>query len=146
MLARTMNDFAPLMRLQDGMNRWFENFFEDVPQLRGHAAGYPGLNLWEDGDTARVEAELPGLGMDDIEIYVQGNQLTVSGERKAASEPGEAVYHRRERAAGRFSRTLTLPWEVDADRVEAKLHNGVLTVTLPKCESCKPRKVKVLSA
>jgi len=146
MLARTMNDFAPLARLHEDMNRWFENFFEDVPQLRGYAAGYPGLNLWEDGDAARVEAELPGLGMDDVEIYVTGNELRIEGERKFAAAPGQAAYRRRERAAGRFSRTLTLPWEVDADKVEAKLHNGVLTVTLPKCESCKPRKVKVLSA
>jgi len=147
MLARTMNDFAPLMRLQGNVNRLFESFFEDAPQSRGYGAGYPGLNLWEDGDTARVEAELPGLGMDDIEIYVTGNELTIGGERKsAAAAPEQAAYHRRERAAGRFARTLTLPWDVDADKVEAKLHNGVLTVSLPKCESCKPKKVKVLSA
>jgi len=145
MLARMMNDFTPLMRLQDDMNRLFESFFEDAPQLRGYAAGYPGVNLWEDGDTAYVEAELPGLSMDDVEIYVTGNELTINGERKIAG-PENAAYHRRERAAGRFSRMLTLPWEVDADKVEAKLHNGVLTVTLPKCESCKPKKVKVLPA
>jgi HSP20 family protein len=146
MLARTMNDFSPLMRLQDEMNRLFENFFEDVPQQRGYATGYPGVNLWEDGDTAYVEAELPGLSMEDIEILVTGNELTINGERKMSSVPQDSTLHRRERAVGRFARTMTLPWEIEADKVEAKFHNGVLTVTLPKCESCKPKKVKVLSA
>jgi len=142
MLARTMNDFAPLMRLQDDVNRLFENFFDDAPALRGYGAGYPGVNLWEDGDTAYVEAELPGLSMDDVEIYVTGNELTINGERRIAA-PENVSYHRRERAPGRFSRTFTLPWEIEADRVEATLHDGVLTVTLPKCASCKPKKVEV---
>jgi HSP20 family protein len=145
MLARMMNDFAPLARLQDEMNRLFENFFEDSPARRGYAAGYPGVNLWEDGDIAYVECELPGVNMNDLEIFVTGNELTINGERKIAAAEN-ASWHRRERATGRFSRTLTLPWEVDADKVEAKLLDGVLTVTLPKCESCKPKKVKVLTA
>jgi len=146
MLARMMNEFAPIMRLQDEMNRVFENFFEDVPGLRGYAAGYPGVNLWEQGDAAYVEAELPGLAMEDIEVLVTGNELTISGERKIGAAPEGAGYQRRERAAGRFSRTLTLPWEVDAEKVQATLHDGVLTITLPKCESCKPKKVQVLPA
>lgn len=142
MLARMANDFMPLMRLHDEMNRLFESFFEDAPSLRGYGGGYPGINLWEDGDHAYVEAELPGLGMEDLEIYVTGNELTISGERRIAAPEG-ASDQRRERASGRFTRTLTLPWEIDADRVEAALRDGVLTVTLPKCESCKPRKVEV---
>ena len=146
MLARTMNEFAPIMRLQDEMNRVFENFFDDVPALRGYAAGYPGINLWEQGDTAYVESELPGLAMEDVEVLVTGNELTISGERKIGIAPEGASYQRRERPAGRFSRVLTLPWEVDADKVQATLHDGVLSITLPKCESCKPKKVKVLSA
>jgi HSP20 family protein len=145
MLARMMNDFAPLARLQNEVNRLFENVFEDSPALRGYAAGYPGVNLWEEGDTAYVECELPGVGMDDLEIYVTGNELTLNGQRKIAA-PENASWHRRERATGRFSRTLTLPWEIDAAKVEAKLRDGVLTVSLPKCESCKPKKVKVRTA
>lgn len=145
MLARMMNDLAPLLRMQDQMGRLFESVFEDAPALRGYAAGYPGVNLWEDGDTAYAEAELPGLGLDDVEIYVTGNELTISGGRQIAA-PQDATYHRRERAAGRFSRMLTLPWEIDADKVEARFRNGVLTVALPKCASCKPKKVKVLAA
>jgi HSP20 family protein len=146
MIARMMNSFAPLMRLQDEMNRAFEGFFEDAPALRGYGAAYPAVNLWEDGDGAYVECELPGLAMEDLEIYVTGNEVTINGERKLVGPNEGASYHRRERATGRFSRTMTMPWEIEADKVEAKLHDGILTVKLPKCESCKPKKVKVLTA
>jgi HSP20 family protein len=145
MFGRMMNDFAPLMRLQDEMNQLFENFFDDMPAQRGLSAGYPGVNLWEDGDNAYVEAELPGFGMEDVEVLVTGNELTINGERKIADQTN-ASYHRRERGRGRFSRTMTLPWEIDADKVQAKLVDGVLTVTLPKAESAKPKKVKLLTA
>lgn len=144
MLARMMNDSSPILRLQE-MNRIFESLFEDAPAARGYAVGYPGLNLWQNGDTAYVEAELPGLSMDEIEVLVTGDELSINGERKIAG-PENAQYHRRERASGRFSRVLTLPWAIDAEKVEAKLHDGVLTVTLPKSESAKPKKVKVLTA
>lgn len=145
MLARMMNDFSPLVRLQEDMNRLFEGFFEDMPTVRGFGAAYPAMNLWEDGDNAYVESELPGLTLDDIEVYVTGSELTIAGQRKIA-EPDKANWHRRERAHGRFSRTLTLPWEIDADKVQASLRDGVLTVTLPRSAAAKPKKVKVLSA
>src|SRR3954466_76745 len=113
MMTRMTNDsFAPLMQLQGEVNRLFDSLFEDAPALRGYAAGYPGVNLWEDGDAAYVEAELPGMSMDDIEVLVTGNELTLNGERKIADWT-DASYHRRERAGGRFSRVLTLPWEID---------------------------------
>jgi len=113
--------------------------------MRSYAAGYPAINLWDDGENAYVEAELPGLSMDDIEVLVTGNELTINGERRIADQPN-ASYHRRERATGRFSRTFTLPWEIDPDHVEARLVDGVLTVKLPKAQSCRPRKVKLLTS
>ena len=145
MLTRMANSYSPLARLQNDMNRLFEGFFEDMPAQRPYGAAYPALNTWEDGDSAYVEAELPGLTMDDVEVLVLGNELTINGERKIAGRDG-ARYHRRERGQGRFSRSLALPWEIDADKVEARLHDGVLTVRLPKAESAKPKKVKVLTA
>ena len=146
MLARLMqNSYSPLFRLHDEMNRLAESFFQDMPAPRPYGVGWPALNTWQDGDFAYVEAELPGLTMDDIEVYVVGNEITISGERKL-EEPKDAAWHRRERSQGRFSRTLALPWEIDPDKVEAKLHDGVLTVRLPKAESAKPKKVKVLTA
>jgi len=145
MLTRMMNDFAPLFRLHNQMNRLFEDFYEDAPAARPYGAGYPAVNLWEDGDAAWAECELPGLGMEDIEVLVTGSEVTINGQRKIA-EVNDASWQRRERSQGRFSRTFSLPWEIDADKVEAKLLDGVLTVKLPKCESCKPKKVKVLTA
>jgi len=145
MLTRMMNDFSPLVRLHNEMNRLFDGFFEDMPRVRPYAASYPALNTWEDGDNAWVEAELPGLGLEDIEVLVNGGEVTINGERKLG-EPQGATWHRRERSHGRFSRTLTLPWDVDADKVHATLRDGVLTVQLPKAETAKPKKVKVLSA
>ena len=145
MVLGMIDEFAPLMRLQNQMNRLFENFFEDMPAQRGYGASYPGVNLWEEGDAAWIETELPGASMDDIEVLVSGNEVTINGERKIAEVPN-ATYHRRERGTGRFSRTLTLPWEIDAEKVEAKLHDGVLSIMLPKSESSKPKKVKVLTA
>jgi HSP20 family protein len=146
MLGTMMNDFAPLMQLQSEVNRLFDSLFETAPAVRGYSAAYPGVNIWEDGDAAYLEAELPGVTMDDIEVLVTGNEVTINGERKISEPEGGASYRRRERGGGRFSRTLSLPWDIDAAKVEATLHDGVLTVTLPKCESCKPRKVKVLPA
>lgn len=148
MLTRMTNGFglggtlSPLLRLPDDMNRLFEEFFEDMPSLRPYGRSFPALNSWEDGDAAYVEAELPGLGMGDIEVLVSGNDVTINGRRTIASPEG-ATWHRRERSHGEFSRMVTLPWAVDADKVEAKFRDGVLTVTLPKSETHKPKRVKV---
>jgi HSP20 family protein len=160
MLARMINDsgfglgnapgngwggtFAPLLRLHGEMDRMFEDFFEGAPASRRYGAAYPALNTWEDGDAAYVEAELPGLGMEDIEVLVSGNGVTINGERKIEAAGG-ANWHRRERGQGRFSRAVTLPGEIDADKVDAKLQDGVLTVRLPRSESHRPKKVKVLT-
>jgi HSP20 family protein len=144
MLNRIMNDVMPLQRLHNEMNRLFESFFEDMPAVRPYSTGYPALNTWEEGDDAYVEAELPGMKLEDIEVLVVGNELTIRGERKI-DEPQQANWHRRERASGSFMRTLSLPWHIDADKVEARLQDGVLMVKLPKSESAKPKKVKLLA-
>jgi len=152
MLTRMMNDFAPLFRLQNEMNRWMENFFEDAPAVRPYGSRYPALNTWEDGDHAYVEAELPGMSIDDLDVSVLGNQVRIAGERRIGPKDGEpaqddkATWLVRERAQGAFAKELTLPWQVDAEKVEAHLRDGVLTVKLPKTESAKPKKVKLLTA
>ncbi|MDB5291807.1 MAG: Hsp20/alpha crystallin family protein [Phycisphaerales bacterium] len=139
-MASRMNALAPLRRLDD-----MTDVFEDLLSARGFGAAFPGVNIWEDGDNAYIEAELPGVTMDDIEVDVVGDEVMIKGERKIPDEPG-GVYRRRERAAGCFSRRVTLPWEVDPDKVEATLQNGVLTIKLPKSEAARPRKVPVKAA
>lgn len=144
MLTRLYSDFSPLTRLHSEMNRLIEHFFEDMPETRPYGTGYPALNMWEDGDNAYIECELPGLTLDDIEVLVSGSDVTLKGTRKIG-EHQNASWHRRERAQGSFARTLTLPWEVDSDKVTATFRDGVLIVQLPRAESAKPKKVKVLT-
>ncbi len=132
-----------LNQLQQEMNRLFSRWGEDGGRWTGLAGGFPAMNVWEDNDTVFVEAELPGLDLKDLEIYVTGgNQLTLKGERKA-SVPEKGLWHRQERVFGKFSRSLTLPYNVNADKVDARFENGVLLVKLPKHESAKPRKIAV---
>ncbi len=131
-----------LQNLQREMNRVFDRWTQDGGSLFGQAA-YPAVNVWEDGENVFVEAELPGLDLKDLSIFVTGgNQLTIKGERKQVkSEKG--VWHRQERSFGQFTRVLTLPVPVDADKVDARFENGVLLIKLAKHESAKPRKIQV---
>src|SRR5262245_33180161 len=100
-----------LQSLQHEVNRLFERLGDGPWQ--GAIGGSPALNVWEDGDEVTVEAELPGVTQDDLEILVASdNQLTLKGTRKTPS-PEKGVWHRQERATGTFVRTLTLPFEVD---------------------------------
>jgi HSP20 family protein len=107
------------------------------------AGSFPALNIWQDEGTVYAEAELPGMELNDLEIFVTGgNQLTIKGERK---EPklDNGTWHRQERGFGSFARVVNLPVDVNAERVEARLANGVLTITMPKTEAAKPRKIVV---
>jgi HSP20 family protein len=131
-----------LRGLQHEMNRVFDRWGEDGRRLLGVAA-YPAVNVWEDAENIFVEAELPGLDLKDLSIFVTGgNRLTIKGERKQVT-PAKGVWHRQERSFGQFTRVLTLPVNVDADKVEARFENGVVLVKLAKHESAKPRKITV---
>jgi HSP20 family protein len=134
--------WGQLQQFQNEMNRLFDRW-GDGGGRAGGAATFPAVNVWEENDEVFVEAELPGLDLKDLEIYVTGgNQLTLKGERKPFA-PETGVWHRQERAYGHFTRGLTLPFPVDADKVDARLENGVLLVRLAKHESARPRKIQV---
>jgi HSP20 family protein len=128
-------------RLQDEMNRVFDRWGTGrVGTARGV---FPAFNLWEDDGSIYVEAELPGLELADVEIYVTGSdQLNVTGERKEPDHE-KGAWHRQERGHGKFSRTIELPHDVDAEKVTAEFKHGVLTITLPKQEEVKPRRIEV---
>jgi HSP20 family protein len=137
------NLWSEMDRFRNQMNELFGRYGTGAPSWPGLAYSYPPLNLWEDGDHVYVEAELPGMQLDGLEIYVsQGDQLTIQGERKPL-EAEKGVWHRQERGFGKFSRVITLPVPVDADKVEARFENGVLLVTLPKSEMARPRRITV---
>jgi HSP20 family protein len=106
-------------------------------------SSYPRVNIWGDSDKVYAEAELPGMQLDHLEIYVTDeNQLTIQGERRQL-ELDKGVWYGQERGFGQFSRTILLPVKVDADKVEARFEQGVLLVTLPKNEAAKPRRISV---
>jgi HSP20 family protein len=124
------------------MDRLFSDFTGRT--VTSHRAGvFPPLNVSEDSDKLYVSSELPGIEPDDIEVHVEGDTLTLRGERKLP-EAGEGVnYHRREREGGRFRRIVTLPVRIDPNGVEAAFKNGVLNIVLPKAAEARARQIKV---
>lgn len=136
----------PVHQLRDEMDRVFSGWFGPQGAAARLVSGqnFPVINVWEAGDELFAEAEVPGLKSEDLDISVVGNELTIKGQRPELEQEGTA-YHRRERGVGPFTRTLRLPVEIDGDRVEATLANGVLTIKLPKAEAAKPRKIQVNS-
>jgi HSP20 family protein len=133
--------FSELNRLREEVDRLFTGFTSGTEPLSGRA--YPAVNVTEDPDCFLVRAELPGVRPEDLDISVVDGRLLIRGERKVVSEGQGAYYHRREREAGIFRRTIDLPAKVDATRVSAGVKNGVLTVSLPKAEEAKPRRISV---
>ena len=129
------------------LRRQMDRLFDEVgaPAQLCNNCAYPALNVWDADDALHVEAELPGVKQDDLEIFALGNELTIKG-RRAPLEGENRTYHRHERETGEFTRVLTLPVEVDADKIEAVLNNGVLSLRLPKAESAKPRKIALKTA
>jgi HSP20 family protein len=107
------------------------------------AGVFPLINVTEDNDNYYVRAELPGLRADELNISVTGDTISISGERKLPVEDKKARYHRREREAGKFSRIVSLPTQVDTDKVQARCADGILTVVLPKAEAAKPKQIAV---
>lgn len=131
--------------LRNEVDRLFGDFFGPVGATAATSGRlFPALNVWEKDDTLFVEAEVPGLKTDDLDISVIGGQLVIKGRRADFEEQGVA-FHRRERGVGEFTRTIELPIDVNADDVQAKLNDGVLLLTLPKAEAAKPRKIQVKS-
>lgn len=128
-------------------------FFDDMPGLgTGWGGRMAGMNLLraphadvvETNDDIRVVLELPGLSPEDIEVNLEDNVLTISGEKKEEREENEENrWHLSERRYGRFSRSFVLPREVEQDRIEAGFENGVLHLTIPKSEKAKPRRIAV---
>lgn len=134
------NIWQEMDQLQREMNRLF-----DAPSSGRLLSppSYPAINVWINDNGQIISAEMPGVSADDINIDVTGDALSISGVRKSEARPDDAVYHRRERSFGSFSRTVQLPFMVDTNKVEAQFKDGVLLVTLPRAEADKPKKVAI---
>ena len=137
---------AELGTIQNEMNRLFNTFF-DQPAATGRTSNgrrwLPAMDLVETDDHYVLRADLPGLSDDDVNVQLEANVLTISGERKAEHETNQEGYYRLERAFGPFARSLTLPEGVDPDGVQAHFDRGVLEILIPKPEQKKPRRVQI---
>jgi HSP20 family protein len=142
MAFELFRQFDPVMQMREfgeRMNRLFGGFARPEPW---RTAEYPPLNIWEDADAYHLEAELPGLKLEDIEVLVQANEVAIKGQRKPAEDQGR-TWHRRERTACSFERSVRLPVPPAGEKVQARFTDGVLHVTLPKSDEAKPRKIEV---
>jgi len=138
--------FQDLISLQERMNRLFEQTLDHSRGEReGMVAGTwaPAVDIYETPDSIVLQAELPGLSKDDIDIQVRDNVLTLKGERRSEKEVKEGNYLRVERAYGGFQRAFTLPAAVQADKIRAVFKDGVLDVSIPKVEEAKPKQIKI---
>ena len=150
MISR-FGDINRLFGTMDIMRR-LDNFYRDFdraysPELSsalswGAGDTVPQTNLHEDGDVFEIHAELPGFGKEDLKVKVQGNYLEISGKKKSAA-PDKYSVHRTERNIESFSRSFTLPADVDSEKVKANLENGILYLSLPKSEAAKSRQIQI---
>ena len=133
--------------LQDRLSRVFEGFYGRPQEDLTRGAWVPAVDIYSNGQHELVlKAELPDMKEEEIEVAVEGNTLTLRGEKKLDAEVAEDQFHRIERSYGAFARTVGLPPTVDADKVKAEYKAGVLTVRLPLREEAKPKQIKVAAA
>lgn len=120
---------------------------EDLDRMTvGGPRAFPALNVWQNDEAAAITAELPGVEPGGIDIQVKDNVLTLSGERKAPDLPDGATWHRRERAFGRFTRAIRLPFRVDPEKVEARFADGVLRIAVGRPDEDRPRRIEIKAA
>ena len=144
--------FSPLRELdvwRRGIDQLFTDMWPGYPGrgslfLPGRSArGYPLINLSGDSEKYVIEALAPGLDLGSLDVSVQGNQITISGEKKPLAGIKPEAFHRNERSTGKFVRSYQLDCDIDENNVKAEYTNGILRVTLPKSETAKPRKIAV---
>lgn len=122
-----------------------ESFLRDAGQWSGSRGErvFPAVCITQDADHFFLRAELPGMQSDDLDLTVDGNKITLRGRRAIPTESDDVSFHRRERVAGTFARTVSLPADISTDEVTATYRNGILTVVAPKAPEAKPRQIAV---
>jgi len=131
--------FSEIARLQDEVSRQF------LSNERRTAGFVPPVDIYEEKDAIYVKTELPGVKAEDVQLNVENNVLTLTGERKLSNEDKREGYHRIERSYGRFTRSFVLPNNVATDQVAADMSEGVLTVKIPKKAEAQPKRIAVTS-
>jgi HSP20 family protein len=143
----TLMRFSPmreLMSMHDQLNRLFdENLARTGTSEVDYGTWAPAVDLREEADSFILQADLPGVKKDDIEINVENSVLTIRGERRFEQEVKKETYHRIERAYGKFTRAFTLPSRVKAEGITANYKDGTLEVVIPKAEESKPKRISI---
>jgi HSP20 family protein len=144
--------FSVFDEVRRRLDRVWDEFEPDAPEGRGHpasagprwrtTAAWPRVNAFDAGQSLVLEADVPGMTQKDLRLTVNESTVTLEGERKSDAAEGYSV-HRQERAAYRFSRSFTLPFKADAEKCEATIKDGVLTVKLAKAKDAQPRQIAV---
>jgi HSP20 family protein len=136
----TLNMLSEVDRLQEHINKLFEDT-ASRPLRNG-----PALNAWVNDEALKITAELPGINLDQLEISVHGDALSIRGTKREQTLKDGETWFRQERTKGPFARTFQLPFRVETEKVEAVYKNGILTLTLPRAEAEKPKKIAVKAA
>ena len=141
---RALAPWPGFANLRKEMDRLFERVGDwDLPEMRAFGDWTPSLDISEAKDALTVKAEIPGIDSKDISVSVDGQMLTIKGEKKHEKEEKDEQFYRTERAYGAFARTVRLPTSVDASKVTASYKNGLLTVTMPKTPGAKGNLIPV---
>ncbi len=139
------NPVRDLMGMQEDMDMLFENFFGDGRKMRelGFTRWTPRVDIVEEDNRYEVTVDLPGIKKEDVKVEIHDNVLTLRGEKKLEEERKEKNYRLSERFYGEFTRTFTLPENVDRNSIDAEYKDGVLRLTIPKTEKAKPKQIEV---
>jgi HSP20 family protein len=140
--------FRDLVGLQERMNRLFDESFRGINRTGGEedwvgGSWAPAVDIYEQNGNIVLKAELPGVDPKDVDVRVENNILTLSGERKLDNEVKRENYHRVERAYGSFTRSFTLPNVVDTEKIKAEYKDGLLRMTLPKKDEARPKQISI---
>jgi HSP20 family protein len=133
-----------LLTMHDQLNRLFdESYGRSQSAELEYGTWSPAVDLREEEGQYVIEADMPGMKREDIEIHVENNVLSIRGERKFEAESQKETYHRIERAYGRFTRSFTLPSRVEAEKISATYRDGILQLVVPKAEESKPKRISI---
>lgn len=136
------SSYDELDQMKRNMDRFFDQLSEGY-QPAPSVGVFPLINLTETKNSYHIRAELPGVKSGELDIQATEKTISISGERKINPEKNNVKYHRREREGGKFSRIISLPGEINANGVEAKLANGILSLVIPKAEQSKPKQILI---
>lgn len=134
--SKNRNPYSPLISIQDRMNDLFDSFFQNQlsPLNFGFRANYPAISVSEKDNCVYVRAEVPSIDEKDIKIDINKNLLTISGEKRSESTEENSTYHVCEISYGKFSRSVSLPFEIDPNKTKASFSKGMLTIEIQKPE------------